>query len=228
MTTQVGTGATTATTTAARTARAALFDDAVRTEEHLRGIVGEASDLIMSKHTTHLTPLLRRYLTTSTFFLLATADADGTCDVTPRGDAVNTVQIIDDRTIVVPDRLGNRRVDAFRNILTNPHVGLLFVVAGIEETVRVNGRATITANSAVLDAMTIEGKRPRLGIVVEIDEAYVHCARSFLRAGLWDTATWPDPASVPTLRAMMSEQKDFPAPRPEEDTRSEPYRNELY
>lgn len=208
--------------------RARLFDDAVHTEEQLREIVGAASEMIMSKHTEYLTPLLRQYLTTSTFFLMATADADGSCDVTPRGDAVNTVQIIDDRTIVLPDRKGNRRVDSFRNILTNPHVGLLFVVPGIEETVRVNGRATITANADVLQRMAIDAKLPALGIVVEIDEVFVHCARSFLRAGVWDGNTWPDQATVPTLRAMISEQKHFTPPTPEEDNRSESYRNELY
>lgn len=208
--------------------RAGLFDDAVQSEERLREIVGNASEMIMNKHTEYLTPLLRQYLTTSTFFLMATAGADGSCDVTPRGDAVNTVQIIDDRTIVVPDRKGNRRVDSFRNILANPHVGLLFVVPGIEETVRVNGRATITSNAAVLERMAIDGKKPELGIVVEINEVFVHCARSFLRGSVWDESKWVDPSTVPTLRAMISEQKHFTPPKPEEDTRNEDYRSELY
>ncbi|WP_232663982.1 MSMEG_1061 family FMN-dependent PPOX-type flavoprotein [Pseudonocardia sp. TRM90224] len=208
--------------------RAELLRDAVRTEEELREIIAPPSELVRTKHTTYLTPLAQRYITFSPFFLMATAGADGTCDVTPRGDAINTIQIVDERTIVVPDRPGNRRVDSFRNILANPNIGLLFVVPGIEETLRVNGRATLTRNDAVLDAMVIEDKRPVLGVVVEIDEVFMHCARSFLRAKLWQPGSWPAPAGVPTLRAIMSEQRNAPPPRPEDDTRNEDYRTWLY
>jgi uncharacterized protein len=159
---------------------------------------------------------------------VATADAEGNCDVSPKGDPPGSVLILDERTIALPDRPGNRRADGHRNVLANPHVGVIFIVPNVDETVRVNGRAFITADPELLAAMAVKGKAPKLAIVVEIDEVYMHCARAFLRSGLWQPASWPDPDTIPTLAAIMHEQKNLPPPDESHGKRQEAYRSTLY
>jgi PPOX class probable FMN-dependent enzyme len=189
---------------------------------------GVPTEAIVTKHTSYLTPLLEEFIRRSSFFLMATADGEGNCDVSPKGDPAGAVLIVDPRTIVLPDRPGNRRVDGHRNILENPHVGLIFIIPNVDETVRVNGRAFITADPEILAAMAIQERAPNLGVVVEIDEVYMHCARAFLRSGLWDPEMWPDPETIPTLRAIMSEQKSLPPPDESAGKRQEEYRATLY
>jgi PPOX class probable FMN-dependent enzyme len=162
------------------------------------------------------------------FFMIATSDAEGNCDVSPKGDPKSSVRILDTRTLVIPDRPGNRRVDGHRNLLANPHIALIFVVPAVEETVRVNGRAFLTDDPELLASMQIQGKTPKLATVVEIDEVYVHCSRSFLRAGLWKTETWPDPDTIPTISAMGAEQKGWEPPDESQGKRQEEYRKHLY
>ncbi len=205
-----------------------LRTHAVTTLEQLHAINGEPSPEILAKHTSYLTPLLVRFIETAPFFLLATADDEGACDVSPRGDPPGAVVVLDERTIAIPDRLGNRRADGHRNLLANPHVGLLFVVPNVDETVRLNGRAFLTTEPELLDRMSQRGRSPKLAIVVEVDEVYVHCARSFLRSGLWKPETWPDPDGVPTLAAMSREQKGLPPPDESVGKRQESYRATLY
>jgi PPOX class probable FMN-dependent enzyme len=191
-------------------------------------INGEPSDLILQKHTTYMTPLLEEFIMAAPFFMIATSDAGGNVDVSPKGDPKSSVRILDARTLVIPDRPGNRRVDGHRNILSNPHIGLIFVVPAVEETVRVNGRAFLTDNAELLESMQIQGKTPKLATVVEIDEVYVHCSRSFLRAGLWKTETWPDPDTIPTIGAMFAEMKGWEPPDESQGKRQEEYRKQLY
>ncbi|MCA9860018.1 MAG: pyridoxamine 5'-phosphate oxidase family protein, partial [Thermomicrobiales bacterium] len=132
----------------------------VATRARLYEINGEPSELILEKHTTYLTPLLEEFIMAAPFFMIATSDAAGNCDVSPKGDPASSVRILDARTLVVPDRPGNRRVDGHRNILENPHIGLIFVVPAVEETVRVNGRAFLTDDPELLESMQIQGKTP--------------------------------------------------------------------
>lgn len=200
----------------------------VTTLEHLRAIIGEPSEAIMTKHTAWLTPSIREFIAAAPFFTLASADAQGNCDVTPRGDTQSMVQILDDETIVIPDRVGNKRIDTFRNILENPHVALLFFIPGIEEALRINGRATITTDPEMLAAMALQGKTPQVGILVEIDEVFVHCARAMLRARLWKPETWPDDDTIPTLAQIWNEQKNLPPPDESSGKRQEEYRQRLY
>jgi PPOX class probable FMN-dependent enzyme len=196
--------------------------------DQLHEINGVPHESIVNKHTSYLTPLLEEFITAAPFFLVATADAEGNCDVSPKGDPPGAVRILDRRTIVVPDRPGNRRADGHRNILANPHVGLIFIIPNVDETVRVNGRAFLTADPELLQSMAVQGKAPKLGIVVEIDEVYMHCARAFLRSGLWKPETWPDPDTIPTLAAIAHEQKDLPPPDESQGKRNEEYRKTLY
>jgi len=127
-----------------------------------------------------------------------TSDAEGRCDVSPRGDPAGFVRILDDRTLLIPERPGNRLADSLRNVLANPQLGLLFIVPGATDTFRVNGRAVITTDAALLAPSAVEGKVPRLGLIVDIDEAYTQCSKAFLRSHLWDPARFVDPTSMPT------------------------------
>jgi PPOX class probable FMN-dependent enzyme len=200
----------------------------VTTLAELHAINGDPHPSILQKHTSYLTPLLEAFITAAPFFLIATADAEGNCDVSPKGDQPGIVKILDRRTIVIPDRLGNRRIDGHRNIIANPHIGLIFIIPAVDETVRLNGRAFITAEPDLLASMTIQGKTPKLATIVEIDEVYMHCARAFLRSGLWQPDAWPDPDTIPTLGAIMCEQKDLPPPDESQGKRQEEYRSTLY
>jgi PPOX class probable FMN-dependent enzyme len=210
------------------TAATRLREHAVTSIDELHAINGVPRPEIETKHTTYLTPLMEAFLNQSPFFLIATADADGNCDVSPKGDPAGTVRILDPRTIVIPDRPGNRRMDGHRNIVANPHVGLIFFIPNVDETLRINGRAFVTADPDLLASMAVQGRTPKLAIVVEIDEAYMHCARAFLRSGLWQPETWPDPERIPTLRAIMCEQKALPPPDESAGKRQEEYRSTLY
>src|SRR5688572_16767068 len=176
----------------------ALERDAVRTIDELEAIVGMPHDVARNKVSPRLTPLMREFVTQSPFYLLATANEDGTCDVSPRGDPAGAIRIADDRTLVLPDRAGNKRVDSLRNIVRNPHVGLLLLVPGMDETLRINGRAMITQNAGLLASMPMQGKTPKLAIVVEIDEVFMHCARAFRRSRLWRPDSWPHAGDVPS------------------------------
>jgi uncharacterized protein len=207
---------------------ARLRAHAVTTTEELYALNGQPSPAIANKHTSYLTPLLEQFITRAPFYLVATADVNGNCDVSPKGDPAGSVIVLDERTIALPDRLGNRRVDGHRNVLANPHVGLIFIIPGVDETVRVNGRAFITADPELLAAMTVQDRAPKLAVVVEIDEVYMHCARAFLRSGMWQPEQWPDPDMVPTLGAIMAEQKNLPPPDESQGKRQEDYRCTLY
>lgn len=200
----------------------------VSTLEQLYAVSGEPSQMIMEKHTDYMTPLIAEFIRSATFFLISTSDAEGNCDVSPKGDQTGVVKILDERTLVIPDRLGNRRVDGHRNILENGHIGLIFIIPNVDETLRVNGRAFLTTDPEILVTMTVQNKTPKLATVVEVDEVYMHCARAFLRSGFWKPETWPDPDTIPTLGQIICEQKDFPAPDESQGKRQEEYRSVLY
>ena len=151
----------------------------------LRELLGEPWPVVIDKVHDRLTDDDRAILTRSTFCLLATSDAGGNCDVSPRGDVPGFTHVLDSRTLALPDRPGNRRGDSFHNILDNPHAGLLYLIPGGKEVLRVNGRARILTDAPFFDAMTRDGRRPDLALLLEIDEIYLHCPMSLNRAGLW-------------------------------------------
>lgn len=200
----------------------------VNTIDELYAVSGEPHQSIMEKHTSYMTPLIEEFITAAPFFLIATSDAEGNCDVSPKGDKTGVVKVLDARTLVIPDRLGNRRVDGHRNILQNGHIALIFIIPAVDETLRVNGRAFITSDPEFLATMAVQGKAPKLATVVEVDEVYMHCARAFLRSGMWKPESWPDPDTIPTLGAIWCEQKDMPAPDESGGKRQEAYRSVLY
>jgi PPOX class probable FMN-dependent enzyme len=182
--------------------------DTITSAEQLREVIiaPPPDSLVFRKQIAALDAYCRTIIAASTFVLLSTSNADGRCDVTPRGDGPGFVLVLDDTTLVIPDRPGNRRIDSMLNIIENPHAGLLFLVPGMDETLRVNGRARITNDARLLEQMTVKGKQPQVGIVVEVEEVFFHCARAFRRAKLWEVDSWPDRDSLPTLGQILADQ----------------------
>ncbi len=178
----------------------------------MRALIGEPAPLTCAKISDRLNAMTRLFIERSPFLCIATSDLAGNCDLSPRGDPVGFVRILDDRTLLIPERPGNRIADSLRNMLANPHVGLLFLVPGVGDTFRVNGRATVTDDAGLLAPCAVEGKVPLLGILVDIDEAYTQCSKAFLRSHLWDPQRHVDPATMPTggavHRAIQGEQFD--------------------
>ncbi|MFL6105383.1 MAG: MSMEG_1061 family FMN-dependent PPOX-type flavoprotein [Marmoricola sp.] len=176
--------------------------------DELVGLIGVAVPRVRDKARYALSDLDRDWLAASPFCVLATAGADGTCDASPKGDPVGQlVHVIDDVTIALAERPGNRRADGYKNILENPHVGLTFLIPGRGDTLRVNGRARLVSDAPFFDEMVVKGHRPVLAVVVEIEELFHHCAKAFLRSGLWDTETWDPEGTVPR-RAVIAQQLD--------------------
>lgn len=204
-------------------------DHVLQSEQALIDLVGTPSPLIADKETPYVTPLVQEFIEKSPYFLLATAAEDGSCDCTPRGDpAGSLVTFLDERTLVFADRKGNRRIDSMRNMLQNPHVGMLFLIPGTDETVRVNGTATISTDPELCERLSVQGKPATLVVIVAIEEVFTHCARSILRSKIWEPETWPDTDTIPTLMAMLSEQKNLTPPDESKGKRNEDYRQVLY
>lgn len=175
------------------------------TADEARRIIGEPEELARAKITDHITPAFRRFIAHSPFLAMATCSADG-ADCSPRGDHPGFVRVLDERTLAIPDRLGNRLIDSFRNIAENPKVGLLFLVPGVPETLRVNGRAQLTAAPDVLARLEAEGRVPRLALLVHVDEAFAHCGRAVLRSRLWDAESARLAEEVPSMAEMLADQ----------------------
>lgn len=173
----------------------------VTTVEQLREIVGHPHPAVANKVAAKLADVHRIWLQNSPLCFVATTDADGHLDVSPKGDPPGFVHIIDDNTIAIPERPGNKRVDGYLNVLANPHVGTLFVIPGRGDTVRINGTARIVSNADYFDALTVQGKRPILALEVSIEEVFFHCSKAFLRSDAWKPETWA-PDSVPSTAAL--------------------------
>ena len=196
--------------TAAPTHR--LTSRIVKNEAELRSLIGEPAELTRAKISDRLNAMTRMFIERSPLVCVATSDGAGNCDVSPRGDPAGFVRAIDDRTLLIPERPGNRLADSLRNILANPRIGLLFIVPGVTDTFRVNGHAAITVDADLLAPCAVEGKPPLLGILVDVDEAYTQCSKAFLRSHLWDPERFVDPSAMPTggqvHRAIQGEQFD--------------------
>lgn len=172
----------------------------------LVALLGEPIPRVRDKVRRALTDLDRAWLAASPFCVLATAAADGSCDASPKGDpAGDLVHVLDERTIAIAERPGNRRADGYRNILANPQVGLLFVIPGRADTLRINGRARLVSSAPFFDAMTVKGHRPLVAVVVDIDEVFHHCQKAFLRSQLWEPESWDPDGRVPRRSVIAHE-----------------------
>ena len=175
----------------------------VASEQELRDLYGRPGERAVAKERPALNADCRAFIAHSPFLVMGTAGADGRCDVSPKGDAPGFVQVLDDHHLAIPDRLGNNRLDGMRNIVENGHVGLIFLIPGREDTLRVNGRARIVRDETLLERLAVNGKPPVTALVVEVEQAFMHCARAFKRAGLWEPARWPDTAEVRSMQRMI-------------------------
>ncbi|PGH52827.1 pyridoxamine 5'-phosphate oxidase [Azospirillum palustre] len=170
----------------------------------LEALYGEPAAPSIAKEVPALTPGYRALIEASPFFVLATSGPDG-LDASPRGDEAGFVRVADDRTLLIPDRRGNNRIDSLRNILADPRVGLLFLVPGLNETLRVNGRAVIDTDPALCESFAVDGKPPKSVLVVTIESVFFQCGRALLRSRLWDPAVRIERSSLPSAGALLAE-----------------------
>jgi hypothetical protein len=173
--------------------------------EGLRDCYPQPLERSVRKSLTKLDPHMRRFISLSPFLCLGTSGAGG-ADVTPRGDSPGFVHVLDDQTLLVPDWQGNNRLDSLTNIVANPHVGLLFFIPGVNETLRVNGVAEVTMDPALVDRWTVNGKHPRSALRVTVREAYLHCAKALMRSKLWDDDYRIDRSELPSYAQMLKDQ----------------------
>ena len=197
----------------------------------LREAVGEPTASIAKKEMPMLDKHARHFLSLSPVLFISTVGVDGRADISPRGDPAGFVKVIDDRTILIPERPGNRRADTMSNIVENPghSVALIFLLPGVEETLRASGRARIVDDPAALEDMAVRGKVPQLGILVEVDEVFFHCAKALKRARLWDPDTRIERRAFPTLAQITRDQRETDTPLEEIEARiRESYETRLY
>ena len=180
----------------------------VTTEAELAELVGEPMPRALRKERSRLDPLHEQWLARSPLCFVATCGADGSCDVSPKGDPPGFTRVLGPSTIALPDRPGNRRVDGFRNVLTNPHVGLIYLVPGRGDTLRINGRARLVRDAPYFDQLVVGRHRPRLALEVEVEQVYFHCSKAFLRSQVWSPEQW-DVDALPS-RAVIAHRFERP------------------
>ena len=185
-----------------------MTEQVVRSEEELREIVGVPLPRVAAKVRDRLHEMDRAFLAAAPLWFVGTSSPDGRCEVSPKGDPAGSVLVLDERTLVLPDRPGNLRVDGFLDVLVNPYVGVLFLVPGRGDTLRVNGRARLVRDAPWFDRLVVRGHRPRLALVVDVEEVFFHCAKAFLRSQVWDPTTWA-PDAVPS-RARIAQAVERP------------------
>ncbi len=186
------------------------FEGAIRDEAGLQEIYEPSSWLVHNKTIDHLDRHCRDYLTVCGFVVLTSADAEGRADVTARGGPRGFISVLDDRTLGLPDATGNRRLDTLRNVVQTGRLGLLALLPGRGQTLRINGRACVSADSALLGRLTPVGKPPRAALVIAVEEVLTHCPKAFVPSRLWDPATWPGPGERPSPAAMLRDHVGDP------------------
>jgi PPOX class probable FMN-dependent enzyme len=202
--------------------------DGITDASALRDFYGEISLMARAKELTRLDRHCRAFIALSPFLVLATSDAEGRLDASPRGDAPGFVLVLDDTTLLLPDRPGNNRVDSYNNIISNPGVATIFFVPGIEETLRVNGRARVTTDATLLAAAEAMGKVPRAGLLIAVEQAFFHCAKALRRSHLWDASRHVERRSFPSLGKIIADQTAQCSTEDAEARIEDGYRNRLY
>ncbi len=172
-------------------------------ERELRAVLGSPSRLVANKIADRLNELTRQFVERSPFVCVATASADGGLDVSPRGDPAGFVRLLDDRTLLLPERPGNKLADTLTNLLSDPRIALLFLIPGVGDSFRVNGRGRVVDDAELLAPSTVDGKTPTLGILVEIDEAYTQCSKALIRSDLWNPERFVDRSELPRSGAIL-------------------------
>jgi len=194
----------------------------------VRGHYGEPSHMSTAKQMDRLDRHCRHFIALSPLVVMATSDAQGRADASPRGDAPGFVAVVDDRTLLIPDRIGNKRADTAMNIVENPHVGLLFLVPGVNETLRVNGTVRLTLDPELLARLAVNGKPPVCGMLVAIEEVFFHCGKPLIRSDLWNPERRVPPGAFPSLGKILADEIGGGKAEDYERGIEEQYRNRLY
>jgi uncharacterized protein len=200
----------------------------VRTQQDLRAHFGKVSLLAEKKVLHRLDKFCRDFIALSPFLVIASSDGKGNADATPRGDGPGFVAVLDDKTLLIPDRRGNNRADTFSNILAAPGIGLIFFVPGVDETLRVNGKAEITQDAELLTPLAAQDVAPTIGLKVHVEDAYFHCGKALMRARLWDPAAQIARKAFPSLGRIIAEQTAAIEVETAEQAIEEAYRTKLY
>lgn len=200
----------------------------IDTPAALRAHYGEPTPRALKKQLDRLDKHCRAFVALSPFLVMATSDAAGRADASPKGDAPGFVQVLDEHTLLIPDRIGNNRCDGLHNLLENPRIGLLFIVPGRNETLRVNGRAEIVVDPAILEGLQAQGKTPKAALRVTVEEAYMHCGKEMIRSDLWNPDKHRGAEDFPSLGGVLADQIAGLDPETSERMTEESYRTRLY
>jgi uncharacterized protein len=179
------------------------FRKVVSTDEELRAVVGEPPEHSMAKVISAIDPVARRFIEYAPFAFIASTGETGLLDLSPKGDPAGFVKVLDEVTLAVPDRLGNRRLDTFRNVLRNPNVGMIFLIPGVTHTLRLSGKAIIVRDDDLRDTMKVNGKAPDHVLVVGVERVFPHCPKCMIRSRLWQPETWGQSTDVPSFAEML-------------------------
>jgi len=179
------------------------FNKIINNQEELSELFGTPSDMVNNKVIDFIDEHIRSYISKTPILFISTANSDGLCDVSPRGDQAGFVYIVDNKHLVIPERPGNRRFDSLCNIISNPNIGLIFIIPGLEETLRINGQACVINDDDILSQLLVRGKRPWLGIGVKVEQCFIHCAKAFKRSGIWNSNTWLEPDNLPVPARIL-------------------------
>jgi uncharacterized protein len=202
--------------------------EVIEDAERLRAAYGAPGERSVKKQLSRLDKHCRDFIARSPFVVIASADPEGHCDASPKGDAPGFVRVIDDATLLIPDRLGNNRVDTLGNLVERPGIGVIFFVPGINETLRVNGRAQITADPELLEPLAVNGKVPRSGILISAEEVYFHCGKALIRSDLWNPDKHVKRSDFPSLGRILADQIGGMSIEESERFTAESYRTRLY
>lgn len=206
------------------------FQNVVTCAEELTALIGTPSELVIKKQLSALDAHMTAFIAESPFLLLGTVGKEGHCDVSPRGDAPGIATVLDSKTLLIPDRRGNRRADSLRNILETGQVALLFMIPGMGETLRVNGKACLIRDEEMLASLAVDGKKPVVGIAVEVEECFLQCAKALIRSKLWEKSVEPSKSSLPCFAEILIDQTKIEGQTVEELDKliEESYANNLY
>ena len=204
--------------------------NSIKNKTQLRTMYKNPGELAIKKSLSHLDKHLKHFINLSPFLVLSTSRPDGYCDTSPRGDAPGFVRILDDKNIFLPDRPGNNRLESLSNILSNPRIGLLFMIPGLEETLRVNGKALIVSDITLLEPSMVNGKIPKSGLKITINECYIHCGKSLRRSKIWNNKTHIKKGTYPSIGKVLVDQRAAPGMSVKEldNFAEEQYKKTLY
>ncbi len=186
------------------------FKDVIHNEEEFRQIMGRPGPRVLAKSTYHIDAHSKAFIEKSPFLLLSSTSTDGQATVSPKGDPNGFVEVLDDHTLLIPERLGNKRAETFQNILHNPNVGLIFLVPGKGETLRISGQARIVRDEELRNRFEVKGRAPLFLIGIDVGEVYFHCAKAITRSKLWKTEHWPDVSGLASLGQIMVDNGKLP------------------